>query len=148
LSLCVLVLVWGLCVHMLQHQPALLDNNEEETYKHSAVDDERLARIADKVELAVVSDELYLDAEVSASKLANKLGISVHYLSQTFSQKMNTTFYDYINLARVNRAKDYLLETDKTVLDIATRVGFNTRSAFYNAFKKNTDMTPSQFRKQ
>lgn len=39
-----------------------------------------------------------------------------------------------------------LLAGDKTVLDIAMEVGFNARSSFYKAFKKETGATPGEYR--
>jgi len=146
-----LVLVWIFCLHALQFKPALnekLNIDEQEQYEHSGLDSEKLNRISQKIKQAVMEEKSYLDPEINAVTLAKKLGISPHYLSQTFSQEMNTTFYDYINSARIEAAKIELTTTAKTVLEIAINVGFNTRSSFYNAFKKNTGLTPSAYREQ
>jgi AraC-like DNA-binding protein len=93
-----------------------------------------------------MEEKTYLNPDIDASTLASELGISVHYLSQVLSQEMQTTFYSYINGARIEAAKEALKTSEHTVLDIALSVGFNTRSSFYNAFKKSTGVTPSKFR--
>jgi AraC-like DNA-binding protein len=118
----------------------------EQKYSNSSIDDERLKRIADKIERKVMGEKSYLNPDIDASTLASELGISVHYLSQVFSQEMQTTFYSYINDARIDAAKEILKTSDNTVLEIALSVGYNTRSSFYNAFKKRTGMTPSKFK--
>ena len=73
-----------------------------------------------------------------------------HYLSQIINEKLNCNFLDFINGYRIDDAKDKLLDENYehfTILAIAYEVGFNSKSAFYTAFKKNTNSTPSQYRK-
>ena len=69
-----------------------------------------------------------------------------YIIYQVFSQQMQTTFYSYINDARIEAAKVELKVSQRNVLEIALSVGFNSRSSFYNAFKKNTGMTPSKYK--
>jgi AraC-like DNA-binding protein len=58
-------------------------------------------------------------------------------------------FYEFINNYRIKEAKE-ILKTDKeqTISDVFLAVGFNSKSVFNTFFKKNTGMTPSEFRKQ
>jgi AraC-like DNA-binding protein len=56
------------------------------------------------------------------------------------------TINNYVNLYRIETAKTRLKETDELIVDIAFAVGYNSRSAFYNAFKAITGQTPSDFR--
>ena len=57
-------------------------------------------------------------------------------------------FFDYINEYRINDAKTLLKEqTDLTVLEILYKIGFNSKSSFYTAFKKETQQTPTKYRK-
>ncbi len=152
LSLMVLMLILMFSIQALNAKPAFshLETETEEVseqkYSNSSMDDERLKRIAGKVERKVMEENSYLNPDIDASTLAQELGISVHYLSQVFSQEMQTTFYSYINDARIEAAKEALKNSQNTVLEIALSVGFNTRSSFYNAFKKNTGMTPSKYK--
>jgi AraC-like DNA-binding protein len=157
LSLMVLLLIWMFSIQALNRKPAFLNSepetdeteaeeNAEQKYSNSSIDEERLKRIAGKVERKVMDEKTYLNPDIDASILARELGISVHYLSQVFSQEMQTTFYSYINDARIDAAKEELKTSQHTVLEIALSVGFNTRSSFYNAFKKRTGMTPSKYK--
>lgn len=130
-------------------EPVLVTNEQEvkSQYANSALGDDRLDRIAKKIIVAVNGEALYLNPDLTAADLATHLGISAHYLSQAFTQQLNTSFYGFINSSRIAAAKQQLKDSDDTVLDIALRVGFNSRSAFYNAFKKEVGVTPSAYRK-
>lgn len=168
LSLMVLLLIWTFCQQTLNRRPvfshlepepepepepapesgseAESEAGAEQKYSNSSMDGERLKRIADKVERKVMGEKTYLNPDIDASTLASELGISGHYLSQVFSQEMQTTFYSYINDARIEAAKEALKTSEQSVLEIALSVGYNTRSSFYNAFKKRTGMTPSKYK--
>ena len=54
----------------------------------------------------------------------------------------------YIQEQQIARAKDYLKNSDKSILEIATYLGFSSQGYFQNVFKKHTGMTPKQFREQ
>lgn len=152
LSILVFILMWMFSIQALNREPAFshsepeTEETSEKKYSNSSIDEERLKRIADKVERKVVEEKSYLNPDIDASTLASELGISVHYLSQVLSQEMQTTFYNYINDARIEAAKEELKSSQRTVLEIAMSVGFNTRSSFYNAFKQRTNMTPSKYK--
>ncbi|WP_282135041.1 helix-turn-helix domain-containing protein [Seonamhaeicola maritimus] len=62
---------------------------------------------------------------------------------------MHTTFYDLINSLRVEEAKTKLKSAafDKySITGIAELCGFNSKSSFYRIFKKETGLTPTQFK--
>jgi AraC-like DNA-binding protein len=154
LSLMVLMLIWMLSIQGLRRKPAFSNSEPEpeevteQKYSNSSIDEDRLKRMAGKVERKVMEEKAFLNPDIDASTLSNELGISVHYLSQVFSQQMQTTFYSYINNARIEAAKEALKSSQSSVLEIAMSVGFNSRSSFYNAFKKSTGITPSKYKLQ
>jgi YesN/AraC family two-component response regulator len=83
--------------------------------------------------------------------LAEKLSVSTHILSQVLNEKLNQKFSDLINSSRVEEAKKILQKpggAQQKITSVAFEVGFNTQVAFYNAFKKYTNMTPAQYRKK
>ncbi|WP_407920992.1 helix-turn-helix domain-containing protein [Flavobacterium cellulosilyticum] len=64
---------------------------------------------------------------------------------------MGYNFLDYINLLRVEKVKKYLIKSDYssyTIVAIGLECGFNSKSTFYTAFKKFTNVTPSEFKEQ
>lgn len=162
-----LLLVWLLCSFALNQQPgfakviseqsgasqldAVVDDSLTETaskYQRSALGEAQAKRIASKVRHAVYEEKLYLDSALTLFKLAEHIGVSAQYLSQTLNQTLQQSFYDYINEARVAAAKQLLQQTNDSVLTIAMAVGFNARSSFYKAFKASTGLTPAHFRAQ
>ena len=124
------------------------DTADSEKYKRSALTIEMAENIAQKLEAAMTSEQLYLDANLSLPKLAKHIHTSPNYISQTLNENLATNFFDYVNHKRIVAAQKLLLESELTVLDIAMQVGFNSKSAFYSAFKKHTRYTPSEFKKR
>ena len=71
----------------------------------------------------------------------------MNHLSQTLNETLNENFFDHVNGWRVRDADfEQLTTTDQSILTIAYAVGFNSRSQFYKAFKRETGMTPTELR--
>ena len=119
----------------------------EPKYQRSALNEQFSSNIVNKLTQAMQQDQLFLDASLSLPKLAKHIATSPSYISQTLNETLGVNFFDYVNRYRVEAAKIQLLTSDATVLEIAMNVGFNAKSSFYTAFKKETQLTPSQFRK-
>ncbi|WP_113906813.1 helix-turn-helix domain-containing protein [Aliidiomarina celeris] len=119
---------------------------QTKAYQNSALRETDLERIAEKLTVALASDKLHLDSSLNLVKLARNIAEPAQYVSQTLSQHLHTTFFDFINKARIDDAKKLLASTNDSVLDIAYATGFNSRSAFYKAFKQYTQQTPREFR--
>jgi len=93
--------------------------------------------------------EPYLDPDLSSEQLATSLGLSRHHLSQLLTESLQTTFYDFINQYRVEKAMQ-LLQSDNyreaKILHIAYDCGFSNKSTFLRSFRKVTGLTPTEFR--
>lgn len=122
-------------------------DSQSAKYQRSALNEQQSQRIAMKIRQAMEADKLYLDPNISLQKLAKHTGTSSNYISQTLNETLGLNFFDFVNQYRVDEAKHLLRGTDMTILDIAMRVGFNAKSSFYKAFKKETQQTPSKYRK-
>ncbi len=91
----------------------------------------------------------YLDPYLDLLSVSNYLKISVGYLSQIVNKLSGTNFSDFINMYRLNEAKDMLANpsfSNYTIIAIGLESGFNSKSTFYNAFKKKIGITPSEYR--
>ena len=156
-SLALLALFWVLGIWGLRQRPGLVRERQDERplpetpaepkYEKSALDDARAQRIAEKIEAAMSQDMLYRDPNLSLWDLAKHVGANSHYVSQALNTQLNKSFFDLVNGWRVQDAIQQLTTTDETILVIAYDVGFNSRSAFYKAFKRETGKTPSDLRK-
>jgi len=95
-------------------------------------------------------EKLYLDSELSLNDLSDRMGLSVHQLSELINQGHGLNFNDYINQFRVEEFK-YLLQQSRfendTLLAVAFEAGFNSKTTFNTSFKKLTGLTPTQYRR-
>lgn len=94
-------------------------------------------------------EKVYRRMDLTLPILANLVDCSVNHLSQVINSGLGMNFFDYVNLHRVEYAKQLLRQragTRQSVLNIAFRAGFNSNSSFYSAFKKASGQTPAQFR--
>lgn len=138
--------------HAFPHQMPLPNSTEEKTqkYENSNLQKEQKELYLKKLLNHFENKKPYLSSEFTLADLAEQTQISSHYLSQVINEKLNRNFLDFVNSYRVEAAKKMLVEDDNkqfTILSIAYDAGFNSKSAFYSAFKKHAGTTPSNFRK-
>lgn len=90
----------------------------------------------------------YRDVNLSLFSIADEIGMSSVYLGRVYKKLTSTSVLDYINGIRIDIAKKFLIETDKTIKDISTEAGYTNIQHFYRVFKKSTGVTPDEFRKK
>jgi AraC-like DNA-binding protein len=120
-------------------------------YKTSSLSHDLSQALLGELQQLMRQDRPYLDSLLSLPKLAEQLDVSTNQLSQIINEQLQQNFFDFVNSYRVGEAKTQLQAQNyqnRNILTIATDVGFNSKSAFYTAFKKHTGMTPGEFRKQ
>ena len=84
--------------------------------------------------------------EISLDAIAAAAGLSRFRFAAGFRASYNMTTWDYINLRRIERARELLSTTDDTVLSVATRCGYNNTANFNRIFRKVTGITPREYR--
>ena len=112
---------------------------------------EKQLNIFNKINSIVIDQKKYLDPYLSLESLANDLKISIGHLSFLINNYSEKHFTDYINEFRVDQVKKLILNIEYvnyTIESIGLESGFNSKSTFYTAFKKFTDLSPSQFKQQ
>lgn len=120
-------------------------------YSRSGLTEERAERISQKLETFMREEQPYLDADLTIEKLARRMAVPRHYLTQVISECHGKNFYLFVNAYRIEAVKRTLRApeaADRTLLEIAYESGFNSKSTFNTAFKRLTGMTPSQYRAQ
>ncbi len=80
------------------------------------------------------------------SDLLEGISYSYSYIAREFKKHMGCSFVKYFNAIKMNYAKDLLIHTDCTVIDISGRLGFSSLSHFNNTFKNAFGFPPSAFR--
>ncbi|MCS5664155.1 MAG: AraC family transcriptional regulator [Flavobacteriales bacterium] len=104
-----------------------------------------------KITSIIEKDSVYFNPEYRLNDLANSCDISVHKVSQVINYVEGVSFSDLINRYRIEEAKKMLISEKfktYTILAIAHEVGFNSKTAFYNAFKKICERSPSDYIKE
>lgn len=84
--------------------------------------------------------------DISLKILANDLNTNANYLGQLFKEETNEHFSDYLNIIRINKAKELLKNTVRSTKDISDAVGYRDVNYFYKTFKKYSGVSPSDFR--
>jgi len=100
-------------------------------------------RIIDNI-LNIMSDEYLNNHDVSY--YAKKCHLSVSRFQHIFKSCTGFTPLEYINNLKINHAKEYLINTDLSVADIAEAVGISDQNYFSRLFKKKTGISPVKFK--
>ncbi len=101
-------------------------------------------------ERLLINEKRFLDSQLSLEKVADTLELSSGYLSRMIKLELNTSFPEYLNSLRIREAKAYLNNPEfanYTITSIGLEAGFNSKSAFYDSFKKQTGKTPLAYKK-
>ncbi|WP_232043530.1 helix-turn-helix domain-containing protein [Alteromonas sp. 76-1] len=107
-------------------------------------------RQVDKITRYMHLNKPYLNHLLTLENLANQLDIPPRVLSHIINHHFNKNFFEFINHYRIEESK-LLLESESnrraTMLDIMDAAGFNSKATFNTFFKKLTEKTPTQYRK-
>ena len=101
-----------------------------------------------KIHDFVEEHSYFLSKSASLRDLASLLNVHPNQISMAINQANKSNFNDFINEKRIAVSKIRLLDkaySHLTVEAIGESVGFKSKSAFYGAFKKYTDSTPTSF---
>lgn len=110
--------------------------------KKSSEQDENEA-IREKIK-TYIDNNYHLD--FSLDNLADYLGLSFKYTSILFKKVMGDNFKNYINMYRIEKAKEILREKkDIKIKDLAEKLGYNSSNTFIRIFKKYEGISPTQF---
>lgn len=98
--------------------------------------------------VALMEEErLFRESDLTLRKLADHLALTPHQLSEFLNHRLSMSFSQFINSFRVKEAREILYaEPKRGILSIGYHVGFNSKSSFNTVFKKETGMTPLQYR--
>lgn len=132
--------------YMNIYQPELfgrsvIEKIKKKKYAKSLLTKQEIEKIAEHVSDYMKKEKPYLNPNLTLFFLSKKIAVSYHHLSQVINQVFCMNFYKYINKARIQEAMK-LIENPRNsnikLISIGYDSGFNSISAFYNAFKKYT----------
>jgi two-component system, response regulator YesN len=110
-------------------------------------------RKSDKQELLVIKindmiEKEYAEASFSLDYLADSVGISTAYMCRLYKLYTGITITDRLSFLRMKKARELLLDTQLSVIEVAERVGYSNSTYFYRVFKKENGVTPKEFRRK
>jgi len=90
----------------------------------------------------------HFNEDIVINDLAARLDMSPGYFSSVFKREVGQSTMQYVTGLRIERAKDYLANTQLSVAVISKNIGYADSQYFYRVFKKTTGMTPLQYRQE
>ncbi|AXT60743.1 AraC family transcriptional regulator [Aquimarina sp. AD10] len=97
------------------------------------------------------NEKPYLDFEIKQSDIAKNLSMTIHQFSEVLNVCLEKNFNSFINLYRVNEAKNLIKNPkykDFKILAIGYEAGFNSKTSFNRVFKQLVGKTPSEYREE
>ena len=90
--------------------------------------------------------EAHLDDRLTLTELAGVACLSAYHFSRSFKQATGVGLHHYVMQRRLERAKALMRRTDQPLALIALEAGFSDQSHFATLFRRETGVTPGQFR--
>ncbi len=136
---------------LVQRYPDYVQNMQESynkaRYEKSKISGLDVDSVVKRLEGLMEIEKVYKDNKLSLSRISEALDITTHQLSQILNDNLGCSFPRYITIYRLKAAKKTLLENkNESILSIAFSSGFKSKSSFNASFKKEFNMTPTEYR--
>ncbi|MEM8847887.1 MAG: helix-turn-helix transcriptional regulator, partial [Bacteroidota bacterium] len=95
-------------------------------------------------------EKMYKENNINLDMVANRLNTTRHNASQVINEHFNVSFHEFVNMYRIKEAKELLINDNNkklNIINVAYEVGYNNKVTFNKAFKKDTNLTPTQYQK-
>jgi len=90
----------------------------------------------------------HLYEKITPTLIAEHLNMNCSYLCNHFKKETGKTITEYVNQLKINESRRLLKNTQLSLIQISTQLGFSSQSYFHIVFKKQTGMTPNGYRNQ
>ena len=90
--------------------------------------------------------DAHLDGKLLVSDIAGSLGLSAGYLARAFKASAGKPLYDHITDCRVSRARELIIRTERSLMEIALLCGFSSHAHMTSVFRARLGLTPKQLR--
>lgn len=103
----------------------------------------------DRILLNIIVEHLHRDISEKyiLSRLSSDLNYSSVYLCSFFKKKTGLTISEYFNKLKISKSYEFLRQTDKSITEIASLLGFCSSNYFCKIFKQEKNMLPKDYRK-
>jgi len=101
-----------------------------------------------KIDMAIQYIKEHYHEDLNLAVVANYVSLNYYYFSHVFKEQTGMSFMNFLNKVRIEKAQEFLKNTDDKVSDIAVRVGFENPKHFTKSFKKIAGISPTQYRQR
>lgn len=84
--------------------------------------------------------------DISLDEVSQEVNISPYYFSKVFKEEVGEGFVEYLTGLRMDKAKELLTSTEYSMKEICSMVGYADPNYFSRIFKKNTGVTPTEYK--
>ena len=88
----------------------------------------------------------HFEENLRIEEIAERFGISSRYIRKYFAKEMGINCNNYVTVLRIEKAKELLWNTTRSITDIAMLTGFNSSQYFSRVFQKITGIRPNEYR--
>lgn len=154
---------WGIVVYYLsiagyqqrgqEHFPLLFSNDKEKNTEEQVDEPAKTTPsvLQQELEIFIKEQRPYLKPNLTLTELAKDFKKTPTHVSNIINQEIGTNFNDYINQWRVEHVKQLMTNPKYdhlSLLGIAFESGFSSKATFNRAFRKYTNLSPSQYKKR
>ena len=123
------------------------DNCLMTKYVKSGLTQKEAMEIKQKIVVAFEEDKLFKDSTIGLNELSRHVEKDRYKVSQVLNEYLQQSFYSLLNHYRIQEAQELLLTNPLlSVKAVMYEVGFNSKTSFYSAFKKQTGLSPNDYR--
>ncbi len=127
--------IYGILAHF--HEIGFIDNSLTEA------EEEKYSKLSPALEYI---SEKY-NEDISLDQVAASVKMSNYYFCRVFKETVGLGFIEYLKLFRINKAEVDLIDSEKSILEIAFENGFSSASYFNRVFKETKNCSPTEYRK-
>ena len=99
------------------------------------------------IQLAVAYIDNNFQSKITLHDIADKFHLNASYFSKRFKTVHGIGFKEYLNNLRITHSEKLLLETKKSITEIAFECGFENSNYFGDAFRGKNGISPTEYRK-
>jgi AraC-like DNA-binding protein len=135
----------------MKHSEVFSGLKDAPRYAANGLSEAENSEISERLKALMAGSKPFLNPDLTLKELSLMLKVQPRQLSQVINSTFRKNFSDFINQYRIDEARQLISDpahSSKTILEILYQVGYNSKSAFNTAFKKQTGQTPTDYRKK
>jgi AraC-like DNA-binding protein len=136
---------------IVQNTNIPIEVENQQNKQTNSINDEKREILKNQMIDYIENEKVFLQKDLTIYDVAKALNTNSNYISNILNNMLDCNFVTFINSYRIEEAKKILISNEYsnyTIEAISEIVGFNSKSAFNNAFKNKVGITPSDYIKQ